>query len=556
MRQRLVVSVALALCSILGCTVSERAGDGGNGPGGDGGPGVDGGSHVPVDFGPGFLDRDIVTSSAPMNAPTLFGGTPSAANAPMLVYPLDHVVVPPNLSEMEFHYVTNGGTVFQLAFTTAGGSIRVYFGCPEMVTTSSGTSGCIFTPDADTWNALALALRGTGETTYVLRSVDGSGNVGETAPQHITFAEQDVTGGLYYWTTDPQTVINRFEFGVAGAVVERYLTLQVAGAHMCVGCHTLSRDGTRIAVGTDIPTTQLQVYDVASRARIFTLNAHGTGALGGPAQPNFTSFAPDNSQLVGSTLMGLRFMSATDGSIIQDMVTGGAASMPDWSPDGQHIAYVSYPGRSIAGLFDETTITSGNIVRLDLSGGTWNVGPTLVTSTGDNNFHPGYSPDGNFVVYVHSASNTGSIGGDPGSGTSAIPDAELMFVGTDGASTPVRMIAQHGLSDAWPRFNPTTFMDHGRPLFWLVWASRRQYGLRLDEDTRSQLWMCAFDPTRAAAGQDASSVPFWVPRQDSTNANHLAQWTLGVARQTCTNDADCGGEFCIDGRCYQQMPVP
>jgi TolB protein len=549
MRQRLVVSVAIALGSIAACTVASRNGDGG--PVGDGGPHTDGGTHPIGDAGPTVLDQDIVTPSAPMNAPMLFGGPPSAASAPMLVYPLDHVVVPPNLSEMEFHYVPEGGTVFELAFTTRGGSIRIYFGCPEAV-----TGGCIFTPDAATWNALALALRGIGETSYVLRSVDAAGNVGESAQQHITFAEQDVTGGLYFWTTDPTTVINRFEFGVPGAVVERYLTLQVTGAHMCIGCHTLSRDGTRIAVGTDIPTTQLQVYDVASRARIFTLTSHGGIGLSGPQQPNFTSFAPDDSQIVGSTLMGLRFMSATDGSIVQDMVTGAAASMPDWSPDGQHIAYVSYPGRSMFGLFDETSVASGSIVRLDLSGGVWNVGPTLVQSMGDNNFHPGYSPDGDYVVYVHSASNTGSIGGDPGGGTSAVSDAELWFVGTAGGATPVRMDTQHGLSDAWPRFNPTTFVDHGHPLFWLVWASRRQYGLRLDQDTRAQLWMCAFDPTRAAAGQDASSVPFWVPRQSTMFANHLAQWTTGVARMTCTNDADCGGEFCIDGHCYQSMPVP
>jgi TolB protein len=547
MRQRLVATVAIALGFIVGCSVGPRTGDAG-----PIGPPIDTGTHPMTDGGPRTLDQDIVTPTAPTNAPTLFGGTPSAAHAPTLAYPLDHVVVPPNLSEMEFHYVPNGGTVFQLAFTTSGGSIRVYFGaCPESV-----TNGCIFTPDAATWNTLAAALRGAGETTFVLRGVDASGNLGETLSQHITFAEQDVTGGLYYWTTNPNTVINRFEFGVPGAVVERYLALPIGGVHMCIGCHTLSRDGTRIAIGTDIPTTELQVYDVATRANIFTRSGHGTGALGGPQQPNFTSFAPDNSQIVGSTLMGLRFMSAVDGSIVQDMVTGGAASMPDWSPDGQHIAYVSYPGRSMFGLFDETSVASGSIVRLDQVGGSWTVGPTLVQSANDNNFHPGYSPDGASLVYVHSASNAGSIGGDPGGGTSAIPDAELWVVGSAGGTVPLRMDALHGLSDAWPRFNPTTFMDHGHPMFWLVWASRRQYGLRLDSDTRSQLWMCAFDPTRAAAGLDPSSVPFWVPRQDFMVPNHLAQWTTGVARMTCNTDTDCGGEFCVDGRCYESMPIP
>ena len=548
MRQRLVlILLAFSIGTIVGCTRNDRGGDAG--PIGDASSRVDTGVHN-LDSGTAILDRDIVTASAPANAPGMFGGTPSASHAPSVVYPLDAVVVPPNLSEMEFHYTQNGGTVFQLAFTTLGGSIRVYFGCPEVV-----GAGCVFMPDASTWNALSGALRGAGAATYRLRSVDAAGNLGETATRTITFAEQDVTGGLYYWTPGAMGAINRFEFGVPGAVVERYLNRAVTGARTCIGCHTLSRDGTRIAVGTDTPTTQLQVYDVASRARIFAIMGHPMGGLGGPQEPNFTSFAPDNSQIVGSTLMGLRFLSATDGSIVSDMVTGAAASMPDWSPDGQHIAYVAYPGRSVFGLFDETGVASGSITRLDLVGSTWTVGPTLVASAGDNNFHPGYSPDGNFIVYNRSPANTSSLGIDPNSGTSAIPDAQMWFVSSSGG-TPVSMDTSHGLSDAWPRFNPTTFMDHGHPLFWMVWASRRQYGLRLDTDTRSQLWMCSFDPTRAAAGQDPTSVPFWVPRQDVTVANHLAQWTLGVARTTCTNDGDCGGEFCYQGRCYQQMPVP
>jgi hypothetical protein len=186
----------------------------------------------------------------------------------------------------------------------------------------------------------------------------------------------------------------------------------------------------------------------------------------------------------------------------------------------------------------------------------WTVGPTLAAHGTGNNFHPSYSPDGDWVVYNRSPSNTSSLGENPDGGTSRIGDAEMWVVAADGSAASISMDTCHGLSDQWPRFNPTVFHDRGHDLFWMVWASRRGYGLRLDEDTRSQLWMAAFDPSAAAAGRDPSAVPFWVPFQDMTMANHLAQWVSTIQRMGCSTDADCGGEFCVDNRCFQQPPAP
>ncbi len=64
-------------------------------------------------------------------------------------------------------------------------------------------------------------------------------------------AQEPITGGLYYWNA--AGTIDRFEFGVRGARAERFLGVAETGGGICVGCHTLSRDGSRIAVGTGIP---------------------------------------------------------------------------------------------------------------------------------------------------------------------------------------------------------------------------------------------------------------------------------------------------------------
>jgi TolB protein len=67
--------------------------------------------------------------------------------------------------------------------------------------------------------------------------------------------------------------------------------------------------------------------------------------------------------------------------------------------------------------------------------------------------------------------------------------------------------------------------------------------------------MSAFNPDEAAAGRDASYPAFRLPFQDIATGNHIAQWVTSIMRQTCSTDADCGGEFCIDGRCFEEVPL-
>ena len=52
------------------------------------------------------------------------------------------------------------------------------------------------------------------------------------------------------------------------------------------------------------------------------------GGLGGPQQSNFTSFSPDDAQIVGSSLGGLRVLDGNTGMLVYDHL-GGGASGPD-----------------------------------------------------------------------------------------------------------------------------------------------------------------------------------------------------------------------------------
>ncbi len=484
------------------------------------------------------LSRVVVTGGAPPDAPSRFGGPEDASRAPTIVYPSDGVVVPPNMREIELHYRTGGSNLFELSMRAPTVELRVYFGCPESV-----GGGCIYTFDEDVWETIASAARGAGPITYTLRGTDGT-SVGTAASQEITFAEEDITGGLYYWNAGAGRIM-RYEWGRRGASAEVFLDRGRTGALMCVGCHSVSRDGTRIAVGLDIPVTTLQVYDVASRTRVFSRASSGFF----PEQPSFFSFSPDSTQMVSGAGRHLDIHDATTGAITAaNIATNG--TMPDWSPDGEHIVYVE---TETPPPIDTASVSSGSIVTLDWNGSAWTRGRVLVRRLSENNFYPAYSPDGAWVLFNRSPSNTNSMGDDPDNMVARVTDAELWVIASDGTGVAIHLDRADEFAESWPKWDPTAYSDRGRALFWLSFASRRAYGLRYAEDDRSQLWMAAFYADEARGGLDPATPAIRIPFQELDTSNHLPQWVTSIERMTCSSDAQCGGEFCIDGRCYPEI---
>ncbi len=485
------------------------------------------------------LNRDIVDPSAPSDAPTMFGGTPDASAAPAFVYPDDGVMIPPNLERFELHFrPVSGTTLFRMDLSTGPVELRIFFGCQEPV-----GGGCIYTPDHDTWGAIAAAARGLGPVTYTLTATDGAGRVGTSEPRHIQFANEDIMGGVYYWNAAAGSIM-RYEFGVPGAVEETYLRGNTIN---CIGCHAVSRDGRRIAVGRGIPTSNVQVYDVATRMQVYQNFRDSAGtALGW--RPNFFSFNPTATQIVGSNPRGLRIADATGQLLIQDIAATNA-SMPDWSPDGDQIVYVSVPGTAI----EAPAVSGGSIAVVDYDGSSWVPGATLAAADGGNNYHPTYSPDSAWVLYNRSPSNINSMGNSTGDGD-CVTDAEMWMVAASGTGAATRLDIG-GACSSWPKFDPTPYRDHGHPLFWVAWATARGYGLRYADGSIMQIWMAAFDPTLAEMGMSPTHPAFRLPFQNIATGNHIAQWVTHIERMGCTTDAECGGEFCIDNRCFQEPPV-
>jgi hypothetical protein len=482
----------------------------------------------------------VIGPGAPPDAEGKFGGEDDPAAKPQLVYPPDGVLVPPNMNSLEIHFIpAPGQTLFEIAFQAPTVVLSVYVGCQPL------GGGCVYTPDKTFWATLADEARGTAPVSYTVRGVGADGKTGTSAPQGIQFANEDIVGGLYYWNS--AGAIMRYDFGYPGQKPENFLNQFNAGALTCVGCHTLSRDGTRIAVGLDIPSpAPYKVFDVATRKLIYAQGStfDGMGA-------NFFSFSPDNSQIMTSNGSSINLRDAATGAmLIQNLVPKG--TMPDWSPDGKLLVLASPSVNSPVPGLANPGIDSGSIGLLSFDGTSWGGAKYLVPFAGQNNYYPSFSPDNEWVVFNRSPSNRNSF--DNGSADSAPPDGEVWAVAVSGGE-PLKLerASAAGGGDQWPKWSPNVLTYAGGNVMWLTFSSRRGYGLR-SSGGQAQLWMTAFDPQKAKAGQDGSFPSFWMPFQDIASGNHIAQWVTQIVRKPCKQIADCDqGESCDGSSCFPDI---
>ncbi len=480
----------------------------------------------------------IIGPGAAPDAPGKFGGG-AGGPAPSVVYPNDGVLVPPNMNSLEFHFIPGAGqTLFQLEFASKNVSLSVYVGCTPL------SNGCVYTPDAAFWKLLANTARGGEPVTYKVKGVNGGapGQVGVSASRTIQFSTDDLSGGLYYWNSGG--TIQRYDFGFPQQA-ETYLNPASAGGAICVGCHALSRNGKLIAVGLNIPAPSVyQVRDVATKALVFQ---SGGGVPGG----NFFSFSPDASQLLVSDGTKMEIRASTNGALVAGGTVKGA-SMPDWSPDGKQVVY-GRPGTVLP--FAAPGISDGRIDVVSWNGSAFGAPKTLVPFAGANNYYPAFSPDNAWIIFNRSPSNRDSMSNASiDDQTGAMPDGQLWLI-PSGGGTPIHLQKGGGDGDQWAKWTPTVQSYEKGPVQWVTFSSRREYGLRLGKQVRTQLWMAAIDPAKAASGVDPSFPAFWLPFQDLKTGNHIAQWVVKVERKPCGAQGECSGsEVCYKERCVPYKP--
>lgn len=461
-------------------------------------------------------------------------------------YPLDGASMPNNVVApvVQWHPRDRAGDGFRLVLETPYAVVRAFAYDDGRRFRSS------IAIDPAVWRVVADSARGETVSMRVDRLPPGADVLARGAPISIELAEDGVFGTLYYWQvhTDPQSS-DVLRLDATTGVRESVLAPE-AGA--CVGCHSLSHDGRRLAATTDmrgLPWTT-PIVDAASATApppdLVELSTY-----------HFLAFSPDGDRALASHAASdeatsdsrLVLLDTTSGDRLPALgLPEGIAGYPAWSPDGAFVAWMAGGGDGTRGTTAPTRIEVAAVETGDAFGAATVVheGSSLEDTLegGVTDARPSWSPDGRFLAFAHGTSSVSAV--DIGA---TAPTSSLYLVPREGGA-PIRLtrgMGREGPVDAfWPVFSPfVTEARDGRTLYWLAFYSRADYGNDREGTAgtdRRQLWVMAIDPARAAAGEDPSSPPYWLPGQDTQADDIAALWAPRACRlrgEGCSASSEC-----------------
>jgi hypothetical protein len=473
---------------------------------------------------------------ATATAAALFSGDADPRRAPEILYPLEGAILPPNLPALEVHFRPGRGTTLhEIAFSSEVSDVRLYVRCQALA------DGCVQEVSGAPWRTVSESNRG-GRLKVSVRSADDGGANGESPPRTLGFGADDLRGAFTYWTTAGRGAVMRWDTGDR-AQTEPAKLLGPERAGDCLGCHSVSRDGNRMLVTTGeagMPG-QMLLYDLGTQV---------LRSLSG-AKLQFGTFSPG-----GTLFVAVRGDAPTQGPKNLELFDGGTgaargsidlrglrATHPDWSPDGDRIAFTAV---DLGAPYVDQRPGLGAIAYIEWEGGHWSSPRTAVGSDAGRNYYmPSFAPDSHLIAYVESSCPAGmgdyhelcDAEGDPSARLwlGAIPQSpDQRPRPLDALNRPAPV--DGGAEDLWtssPHWHPAPFRGpDGNTLYWLTFSSARRYGLRVPPIGARKvpafgalLWMAAIDPGALAQGKDPSVAPFVLPYQSLETSNHAGQWS-------------------------------
>jgi hypothetical protein len=538
------------------------------------------------------------TAFPPLGAPAC---DPAKLAESQIAYPLDGLLLPPNMNVLEVQFVPpNGATLFEVDFENAITDVKVETMCTPVPPVRGGASlGCGLTLPQAAWNDIANTNRDGDPVHVTVRATtDGSCVSTSTAKIDILFAKEDIVGGIYYWQSAVYGGIGgktggiySHDFGSLDPTPTPFYTS--GGTGTCVGCHYLSRDGARMSLATDDPDADDEFADVKSHL----MDVATRTVLGGAKMsPGFQTFTHDHTKLIASNWKqkNLSF-TINDGDTAALLATavlpvGMAGTQPDLAKDDKTLVYVVPQAGTISSAGDHHFMGGSlYLSTFDAAANTLGAPSLLLAATGTQNFfYPAITPESSFVVFNDAP--------DGDSFYNRKSRVKLLHLPAKPGATPIDLPALNiadGLSNSWPRWSPFVQTYKGHKLLWVTFSSNRDYGLHLvnkgfdncyppespaydqpqplskqgvgyENCGQPQIWMAAVrvdaDPSLDAT--DRSFPAFWLPFQDVNSHNHAAQWveqvqgggdvdggTCGELNAACGAATCCSDVVCCNGIC-------
>ncbi len=488
------------------------------------------------------LAVDTTDTSSPDAAAAVVGAFGTLEPGLAVVYPPSEAMVPVDFSPITLQWTYSGAapTVFVVRLETEEAQLDVV-GDPQKWAKGPGYAVTLPKwiwlklfqfPDHPDWTlrVLAATVQG-GKATTVLTS----------KPQTLHTSAMPAGGAIYYWNTQLQGV-RVLEQGKPPVTV-------ATGAGMCAGCHSVSPDGSTVAVShmmgsgmtsmsmtlvnakTGVTPGWLNPKAATTLASSFTIAAAFSPAYFSDAvkwlvvpTSNSPGMMPAPAKLMAVDLLGGKAKVLVKGGDL------GQQAFPTWSPDGSTVVYAS--AKDVGNGFSASQPTK--LYAVPFNGGEGDVAGPLSGADDDNVFqyYPAFTIDGQYVAYnrvdLNAPACPASAGGGPSSGGEGTYDncnAELWILPASGGA-PIRLDlanqSNEPLTNSWP-----TFGNVPGSLYWMAFSSKRNYGfLHTGAPPSPQIYVVAIDPKKLAAGQDGSYAALWLPGQDATSGNHIARWSL------------------------------
>lgn len=532
-----------AACAKIAQSPAEDSGTGGHSRGtGDPNPttgGIGGrpgaGSAVGPSTPPAPGWREHVDPSVPAAAVMTFANAGSPATGGVqLVYPSPKAIIPRDLAPVDVQWnAVPGATVYKVSLAaTTGDRLTGY------------VTSAHFLPSADDWRWLLVRAAG-GAIEIQVSAATSTGQVSASAPQQLLVSRDDATGALFYFgTTGSQGTGSGTLYRLAiGATAPTGFINGTITNGLCVGCHTITRDGKRMSFAYSSIVNQflgsamtLGNVDVTNPA-VNLAPANTASAVG--------TFNPDGTFLLTSNKGKLTLRNGSSGAPIADVVTSGLAMFPDWSPDGGKIVFVR-PGTPCTpgGLLgnwgqDSVIVLGGSLVTMDFDPVSRTFSNEQVIFAGGTRsaYYPSYSPDGAWIAFTRtdgaskpswSGAASACLGSDGTGASYDNPSATTWLLPAKGGEAFELATANGGpmQTNSWPKWGPRKDGDY----LWLSFTSTRAYGNVLPASAKQhQLWIAAIprEPRELSSG-DLSTPAVWFPFQDTVTKNHVGMWTVNV----------------------------
>jgi hypothetical protein len=291
--------------------------------------------------------------------------------------------------------------------------------------------------------------------------------------------------------------------------------------------------------------------DAACYWEQYRLDGFAAGSAWGPNDDVMVNMYKSQLYLSTVTIDGGTATATRQGPAFAATAPDPYAVDPFWSADGSLFAFTSFsqaaaadPMGNPSGLNGDLK-TGGQIAIATATAETVHDDAQVLVAraAGTTSYYPAISSDSRYVVFDRSACGSG---GNDVFGATAYGDgkcdgyddstAELWLVPSAGGAAVALDGANGGgtlaYDNSFPRFGPAVGRFRGKALYWVVFSSRRPYGLQVNATqalsaTSPQLWLAGVAVGATIAG-DPSFAPVWLPGQNAEQAtptdNHTPQW--------------------------------